>query len=82
MLPQGIVLTKIIRNGLRRNNMTHYIKKGNRRIVVEIGCYHPEIENNTCPTRKGNCESCRFCKTMMSTEDALFLINEQWKGDV
>lgn len=55
--------------------MDHYIRRGGRTIKVTFGCGHPDIENNTCPLRTGECSSCKWCEAIMKGSDALFLIN-------
>lgn len=52
--------------------MTHYIKVNGQTIKAEVGCSHPDItERNICPTRKGNCETCRHCVASMTYADFL-----------
>lgn len=57
--------------------MRHVVGVNGRNIRVEFGCYHPEIENNTCPTGKGDCSECEHCKAEIGAADALFLINRE-----
>ena len=55
--------------------MDHYIKIGDRTISVSMGCEHPKLENNTCPTRSGQCEACEYGKANMTIEDFFRLYN-------
>lgn len=38
-------------------------------------CEHPDIENNQCPTRFGDCENCRHGVARMQIKDAMRLLD-------
>lgn len=38
-------------------------------IKVEAGCFHPDLYDNTCPTRYGDCMSCPHCRVSMTGSD-------------
>lgn len=61
--------------------MKHYFDVKGHEMTVEIGCHHPAIENNTCPTGYGDCASCIYCKVEMTAVD-FFKLNPKVPGVV
>ena len=53
--------------------MVQYVNIDGNTIAVDASCNHPEERDNTCPTRKGNCEDCRYCIATMTYADYLKL---------
>lgn len=50
--------------------MTHYEKIGDMKYKIEAGCFHPDMgDDNTCPTRYGDCASCQYCRVSMVFKD-------------
>lgn len=47
----------------------HYTKLNGKAVAFSCCCNHSDLENNTCPTRKGNCEECEFCIVELNAED-------------
>lgn len=45
-------------------------------VDITFGCYHPQMQNNTCPTKSGDCSTCPHCKATMSAADALELVHK------
>lgn len=57
--------------------MKHYLKSkdGEFRFEVDMGCGYPsETTDNTCPTRKGNCEECCHGKATIRIADLMELM--------
>lgn len=42
---------------------------------IAFSCGHPDIENNQCPTRFGDCENCRHGVARMQIKDAMRLLD-------
>lgn len=54
--------------------MTHNEKITNTLSVkIEAGCFNPELTDNICPTRLGNCLTCSHCQVSMTAGDYIAL---------
>lgn len=42
--------------------MTHNWKVNNIKFCASVTCTHPDLRDNTCPTRFGKCAECTYCK--------------------
>lgn len=42
-----------------------------KRIEFAAGCGHPDIRNNICPTRYGDCSTCEHCRVTLKGPDIL-----------
>ena len=53
--------------------MTHYLTIKGNKFSVEMGCNHPDLKHNSCPTQGGDCENCQYGVCTMKIKDALRL---------
>lgn len=57
--------------------MTHEITVNNIKVIADFGCYHPKLENNTCPTGSGDCTNCKHCFVNLSVLDFMKIKEEK-----
>ena len=54
--------------------MIHSEKIKGQLVTYDCYCSHPELVDNTCPTKSGECEICKHCEVVLGAKDFWHII--------